>query len=559
MPGIEIIDNQPVSFNNDLDDCSFPSRGKYVQLVNTGDVTQFQIKIAPCSDAENVIINGDFDVDSDWTLGDGWTISDGKLCRDDATGSSSASQSSVGGPGLFQFTIVVDDVQGSFTVLLAGIDFSVTLGTITSPGTYTFTGFVIEDSDIFIFGGSQETICISYIEGFNIPLPRVSVYTSDGSWVKTYTPESTGDPDPFFVFLKDSMTFTMDWLEDIDPSNGCYYICLHDPCINTNGQNSANLITNGDFSDSAPPTNWTTTVNALTSLGISNGQMQYDSTSNSGHATAESDAVLIEGLCYDISYTVQNVLPVPLPIAAARVRLVVGPFIGSWQNAGGTYTEQFTYVSGLVTLEFESTFNDEPAHRIAVDDVICTVCDESLTCHYRSNNFKYGSHDCTHLINACNDSDGIGFVFSGSGFSPRIRLKSTLVRGKYNIDRRTFEDSAGRADPIYFRRRKFRELRIEPAVAEYVHDFLSTLGGYHHVYIDGPEYFIEDDEYNVNYETRNDIEAKAIINVSEKIQLVESKNCSGLGEGCQIEASCLIDPQGDIIVDPVTGDCVLAI
>jgi len=68
--------------------------------------------------------------------------------------------------------------------------------------------------------------------------------------------------------------------------------------------------------------------------------------------------------------------------------------------------------------------------------------------------------------------------------------------------------------------------------AEYVHDFLSTIAGYDHLYIDCVEYFVDDDEYSVSYASRNDIEAMTTINVSEKVQLVENKSCGNTSAYC---------------------------
>jgi hypothetical protein len=234
-------------------------------------------------------------------------------------------------------------------------------------------------------------------------------------------------------------------------------------------------------------------------------------------------------LCYDIAFTVRNT------VDEARVRVECGTFIGIWRDAFGTYTEQFTY-DGIsdVVFRFESFGAPAPnAYYIEIDDAILTVADECLDCSYNSNKFILGNHDCTHLVNVCNNEDGFGFIFNGSGFSPRIRLRSYLVRASYQSERDSFEDSAGKRTVQYFKRRKSKEWRIEP-VPEYVHDFLSTIIGYDHVYIGSAEYFVDDDEYSLQYQTRNDVMASVTLKLSEKIQLVENTNCGADDNVCAL-------------------------
>ena len=73
------IENQPV-FLGTTDTCSNDVDFVYNQLVDITDTTQFQLSIAPCISAENLIVNPNFEDDSDWTLTGNVGIADNQLC-----------------------------------------------------------------------------------------------------------------------------------------------------------------------------------------------------------------------------------------------------------------------------------------------------------------------------------------------------------------------------------------------------------------------------------------------------------------------------------------------
>lgn len=544
--GISLIPNQPVVFEDYTDPCAYPNNAIYKQLVNAGDVTQFQVKLSPCPNAEQLIPDPTFSSDpttGDWNIGPGYYFGN-VLCLPGVVGNdyTEAKTSVISEIGIYSVTIVV--LQGSAYFTLTGTDFAYTSPTF-GVGTHTVTFFYYDDDATLRLYLSPES-CVGSINMYKIPDPKVNILTSDGTWVHTFdggdiNQNTIENSEGSFTFVEDTMTFSLDW-DSLDLADGCYRICLIDPCDSTNQQNSTNLIVGGDFASGAA---WSISDTNST-LGIAAGKATYASTDETGFATLENISTeLVQGICYDITFSVLNT------VVNARVRVECGTFIGTWRTAFGTYTEQFTYdgVSPIV-FYFESLDMGITTYAIEIDNAIAVVADECLACAYDSITFDLGSHECTHLVNACNNENGFGFVFNGSGFSPRIRLKSTIVRSSYKSERNYFEDSAGNKTVQYFKRRKVKEFRIDP-VPEYVHDFLSTLMGYDHVWIATDEYFIEDDEYTVNYQSRNDVLANVTMLISIKEQLVENTNCGA------DDNLCVLSPQG-YLLDPESSEFVLA-
>lgn len=530
---IILIPNQPVIFEDTTDPCKCTSAIQYKQLVNLNDETQFQIKLEPCDDSEELVTDPTFDVyPGSWTLGGGYTIADGLLCRDDSVSTDCTTQVITGAdtPMILQITAII--TQGCGTITLVGLDDIFDSGEL-EVGTHVLTFYFYNSNAPTLNICLCDNSCITFVGIKQILAPRVSLFTEDGVWQNTWNGDDINEntetnPDGAFTYSEDSMTFNLHW-SDLDLPNGCYYICLIDPCDTTNNQNSVNVLPNGDF---ATTDDWVATVNASTTLGIAAGVCDYLSTNDSGTGEFENTATdLVVGLCYDVSYSINNIVSPASPLLT-RVRFTCGPFIGSWQSVGGaTYTETFTYVSGNVIMEFESTGSG--THRMTIDNVVIVVGDECLVCSYNSNTFKYGTFECTNLINACNNENGMGFVFPLSGFSPRIRLESKYVLATYKAERSSFVNSAGNRTVQYFNRRKARAFKIE-MVPEYVHDFLSTLMGYDHLWIGSTEYFVTDDEYTPIYTSADDEMGQVIINIEEKLQLVENTNCGAEENSCEI-------------------------
>jgi hypothetical protein len=160
------------------------------------------------------------------------------------------------------------------------------------------------------------------------------------------------------------------------------------------------------------------------------------------------------------------------------------------------------------------------------------------------------------LINACNNENGLGFVFNGSGFSPRLRIQGKLKQSKYKSERVMEDDSNGTKRVIYYNRRKEKSL-VADLLPEYIHDFLSTLVGYDKFYINGTPYIVEDDEYNVSYDNSQDNVGSISLLVSEQTQLIRNLNCSSEENTCTLGTNYLLQADySDQYITLVNGELI---
>lgn len=497
------IPNQPVVFTPDpIDSCAM-GIAKYVQLATLNDTTQFQIRMAPCEDCDSLI--GPEDIYGDPEI---WSETRCKVSEGLAPLSIY-----IGEAGKYiQWTFTVTDVTGSFSIQ---IGLTNVIAVISAPGTYTFTFLSENDYYIYIYPDQADaTICFSNLdESIACIVPtnyRMTIKDSNGNYVD--------EIDKAWVIAGDTLTTNIEWSQYPSVAvGGCYYICIADPCVNTDQQNEEDV----NLQD------YSTLVSSATVVANGNTITYTSNTPGSGATVTLNSSNLIDGQCYTITCNTDD-------LSGVRYRFAHNGSSSPWVFIDGTlFSHSFTYNTGdVLQFQFQQHTLLDPPYTVTLFDIKIQVCASAIVCDCCSNMFKIDSGDCTHLVKVCNDRDAFGFVFNGSQFTPNIRLKSTLVRSKYSAIRESFEDSTGNKNTTYFKRRKSREFRVDPAVAEYVHDFLSTIAGYDHLFIDTLEYFVEDDEYTVSYSTRNDLEAIVSINVSEKIQLVENKMCGTTHEYC---------------------------
>jgi hypothetical protein len=345
----------------------------------------------------------------------------------------------------------------------------------------------------------------------------IGIYNSAGVYQTGISYETTPDN---FVLAQNTVTITIDWAE-LGISNGCYYLCFLDPCSNTNGQNYPPDITNCTITGSA--TGWTL-------LGV---------------AAYDSNNVVMDGSDFGILYQ-NNVFHnfnseycVTIVVSAITGNLTVtfGDNDVAVITTPGTHIITGTPESDL-SISLTSLFGNTAT----IESVCaCEILPENYVCDLTSNTFKLGdySENCTLIINACNNEDGMGFVFDGSGFSPRLRLEAKLKNSKYTNERSVYEDSIGKKSVTYYSRRKQKILAVD-LQPEYIHDFLSTLIGFDNVYIENETYFVDDDEYNIEYSDASDDVGSVNLLVSKKTQNVKNTNCTDDENVCTLPPNYLL-------------------
>lgn len=657
----QYIPNQPVYFG-EQDTCA-SDEYEYNQLVDNGDSTQFQLKIDKCEAAENIITNSEFDTDlTGWTLFGPWYWSSGKLSFD-------AGGSTLGGSAIFTtsgiivdkyYTVELDvySISGGSLTVYVGTEVA---GVLYYPGKYKFFSKCVGFGGVGVKTESDDVaVKVDSVKVYNVATDFiVAIYKSDGSFVGELTPSQQPEQ---FVFFKNTLTVTVYW-QDFEAENGCYYLCVLDPCINSNGQNYPAKIQNCSFDTNSvwEYDYWTyvsgyyqTNVSVSTS-GNGNKVKQsgvFDNFQSDYHitvdveitGTAKLDVKFGTNLIQTIDSTgVYNIIGkakddyylqfearystgtgiIKLKSACnakviyGNVKIVNGSFDSDLSNWEGTWlidnpspgikdayatvdstnttkdliqrnvfdsvnkeygirvtalippsgravldvyyganlvkTITFTspvgyktfdiygYPSGNLDLKFTTRYVSSSGDTVYISDIQPIIRDSQYDCDFVSNTFKIGdySKDCTLLINACNDDDGMGFVFGGSGFNPRIRINAKLKQPKYDGTKDIYDDSKGNRKNVFYKRRKSKLLTtdLEP---EYVHDFLSTLVGYDKFYVNGVTYVCDDKEYNVEYPDEMDYHGKVRLLIGEKIQDIKNINYTGAENNCAVTDSLLV-------------------
>ena len=282
---------------------------------------------------------------------------------------------------------------------------------------------------------------------------------------------------PAFNFTRNFFTVTIDW--DLYVSEpGCYIITVLDPCINTCSQNR--IIGQGFFDIN----NWILSDGPLRTWQVANGTAGFKAT-GVGIAELISHQSLCAGKTYEITYTLANMLN-------NTFQLNVGGTLGILRSTNGTFTETIT-AGGSAAFRL---IGDSPAigSNFDLTNLTFEAIAADTVADYVSNLFDYGTHSCSHLINATNNEDAFGMGFFDTGFNPRIRVESKIFPQGTDQDRLTHEDSKGKKIVVWGNTNWIELLRI---VNETPHafKFLSLLPLFNHWYIGSTEYFVNDDEF----------------------------------------------------------------
>lgn len=529
--------NQPVKFDESVDLCSTDTT-YYTQIVDNTDVTQFQLGLDVCNGQAQLLPDPNFSSASNFNLGANWTISNNTICHTTGFGSGfSTTYNFPSASSYYQVTVVVDSISNGaiFDVALGGQ----LVGSFSTVGTHVFYGFPIAYFGITPLSIAPNSItdevCISAIGAYEILVNfKVVVYDADGVFIDLF--EQSSAPN-YFTFSQDTVTITVDWANFSDDpiANGCYYFCLLDPCLNTNGQNYPPQITNGEFTGSA--TGWT----------LASAWAYSANAVNATFSATPANNLLTQSNVF-VNYTSTYSVTIIVTAHTGNALVYFGTALAGTLTGTGTFV-----ITGIPVgdLDLQVAIS---AGTITIASILATDIPASdFVCDYQSNTFKLGDYSCdcpeTLLINAINNEDGLGFVFEGSGFSPRVRLQGKLKQAKYSNERTLEEDSLGTKRVIYYNRRKEKKL-VADLLPEYIHDFLSTLMGYDHFYINGVEYVVEDDEYNVTYDDSQDNVGGVSLLVSEKTQLIRNTNCTSIEQTYNItQLNCVnVLPQENIIL-----------
>jgi hypothetical protein len=576
MP-IETIDRQPVIFNEVIDSCNLGTRD-LPNLVDNVDLTYFQFKITPCDNAPQLLANPTFtNPIPGWQVdGSGWTLGAlvGGASYVGSTPNNVLYQDPILERGKFYEVIVEVTAIQTDGFLFIGTEEPVTGisfdfgddSRISTTGTYTFYGFSQGEKFVIIPDATTTSVTINSVyvrevdvriamvfqdcDGVNLQQWRFDDYIEEQTFNITLPPP-VGTTISYDKIVFDSDVFELNgnyitaafnWQGE---ANGCYRLCLADPCINTNSQL---YVYNGEFKLDNPSTQgWILENFGADSWQINNDALRFNLALQNpiSFATATQDDVLGIGITYNYEINIAS-------INNADVTITYGTQSVTYSTAG---THSGTITSDGVDLEIkvESTGIGLDDSSAAIDYIRHDAVLADIEPEYCSNKFdKCGQHDCTKLLHLCNQEDSFGFKFGGS-FIPNVRVPARLVNPSYEYnDIIREDDSLGRRHIIYGENRRKRLLKIG-AVPARIHDFLSLSLISDDFLINNQEYVVEEDEYEVQYSDRREDIGYIQLEVSEKNQLYRNVKCNASTAVCYLPPNHLLSGDGAFVISGGSG------
>jgi hypothetical protein len=504
-----IIDSQPVNFQTDPFDNPYIDEVKYQQLVQQGDITQFQFQLYDEVNSENVLQNPDFKKNlawwtqtSYWKL---WEWNNGTLYYKQ-TGenkkSSTITQYGLVAGTKYAVKIAINRSQNGYFEIILGkqriaqltagvhnvsglcegggqlrIKFIPTTGATrvyaigevdyiyVTPTTASNHRFVVEDLE-------DSTIALNF--------QAINDYLSD-----PYTQSADAQ------FVQKSLTMQLDW-QTKGVANGCYKIGVCDADVNTNLQCG---VRNSDFyggytteNGTAVLPNWAITDNSFgTTTPSKSGAISFGISGGSGQCDLVQTGLKI-GVTYDYEINI---------ISISGTGATISVFCGT---ANDTYTTAGVKTGSLTCaglINFILRFDNTTSGSAVVGYMRIQAQNSDLEVDYYSNPFYLATtHHRTMVVNCNNTENVYGLNYEQAIWSPRARLRGYVAPddNAYKTTREVGETTSGRRDVYYLKRRKSQLLVVENE-PEFMHDWLSLLGGHDHVMVNNKEYFIDEDEY----------------------------------------------------------------
>jgi len=587
--GITFLDWQPISFNiTGASDTCTPSDYTYNFPIERTDNTYIQAQIQPCSDEVNLVQNGDFGSITG-TQADDWStpVTSGTaeaywlnvqggvlIVTNQDTGSATFSTVSfntsnqVVQEGYYKGTINIGGVDsesaGTNTLTIS----TTTVGTVFTSlfenlviGENTFyfwhDGTVPEELNFSIIMSDTNFVAgvsVTSVEVKRMPLETAfGVVNTDTDTVEqlfkiedylSYTTQTSDE----ITLIDQWLTINIDW-STLGLSNGCYKVCFYDPCLNTNSQLRINNPHLAQLQGE-----WTFGLGA----GFNSYHQLLFNVGGGGTATATNTATLQSGLTYNVDFVLGTVT------ANSSITAVSGANTSSINiTAGDSNSTVSTTITGDDAV-FKITGSAVGTFAIFLKSVRVYLSDADLTCNKESDQMKLGTWECSTLVRMCHDENAHGFKFTGgTNFTLVARLPKTLLTNvKYRYKDRIVNTNSN----LYHRNvygERFRQIDFRAdLIPEYVLDFLSLIPVIDHIYLDGEEYIVPEDE---EPQIRMSENAKGfynyVVTLEEKSQVISRNRATTTeGVGCVDGAVlCLLDPQTDLcVIDPSTGEIVLS-
>lgn len=506
------IPHQPIIFN-EAEDCLL-EEGRVKLMAQYGDVTQFQMQLEPCGSDFDVIQNGNFADASEWTSFGGWSIANGEATHVQGASGQLYQSAPVSDGTLVRLTF---DFENSDQTQELNLSWSGVINYISQSGSYEFWIEADNAINLKFTAFSAQNCVISNVQMISINTNFSVAILDENNSPLLQLPTSA------FDFSDGYFTCSIDW-EDLSITEGCRKIVVVDPCPCSQRGVTALDFTTSTFEWSSNAA-WT----------ISGGTAVYND------STTELTSLLnvvCSGTEYNVTFTVSGMT------GNEEFSVGLGSTYGTTITSNGTYTQTITANGSRIALRGNSTSGTQT---FTVSDM--SIEATSFADFLLSNEIKLAETlNCGTLEMAiCNDSDALGFGFANTGFRPTMRIPASLNRSNYPMERLSYDNSRGRKSTYYGRLRKAQELGFD--AKEFMHDFAALFGLADHFYIDGSEYFVEDDEYpSISWGEFDDV-GGVTINVSEKLQLVENRRISSSSVGCAENGNVIVNNEGIGITD----------
>lgn len=543
-----IKEYQPIGFTEDVGLCSCNSNTS--QLVQDGDITQFQTKMEVCPFVIDLITNGNFDkaIGIGWNnLTSGWAISGSSISSTstEIEGILESDNFLMGIDVAYQIEVDILDNFGSPLLIYFGTR---KIAEITTSGKFQIAGVC----DLTGTDTAGKLRIISPV-GNTATLERVALYplesdiglvvyqlASDGTLTPLVFRSLRDDIDDanftFFRVNRNTVTVSFDWsyigsvngLNISDPYQ-CFAIGICGKCQNTNGQlgvfdpemvmpvNHGAKIALDD--DTFP---WRcNTINSVQILANS-GIMKYYLLGGAQVSVTQAEPIIPKiGMDYEFSVKVDSITNL-----IGKITVNFGGDQKIIQTAG-TQTFKLTAINNN---SLEILLEDPSSNDIDIDWFRLQVADTSnlllLDSDFTSNMFNFeAEHDCTLLIAGANNEDAYGLNFESAFYTPKARLKGTLRAMNFDTSVESHINGFKKKEIDYATQRKTEGLRVQD-VPEYMVIWLSLFRLFNNVYVDGVEYVAEQDPeptWNRFCDT-----AKVEIELGETRQDVVNENTKGL-------------------------------
>ena len=512
--GINIIPNQPISFDSVLSEDCLEFNDTYCYKAKVGEQAFVQVRQTPCGD--NLVEDGNFHAPyTPWVADAGWEFApestgsafeDGKFCHvpgttDDLTQAITGAVFGVG--QYYRITLTVSGMsEGSILLYLTGVLFG---ETITENGTYSFDGSASGGTnELIIRADADFDGCVSYVSMYKMLAPtdiQIKLY-KDGSLALT-------QPTFTYLFTKDFITIYWTWPVI---TQGCYTLRITDPCDDVYG---ANVVPDPNF---AVPGGWTHSNEVGDDITMQNVTIASGAIS----LTVDIATRIIKEI---YSKTING-----LSNGNYRLTFKTGLVNPNLKHGGGNVLTFFlgatNYAVGIPVLSANSTYSfnmpitgltgtADPVKVIMnrVNEGFCTGGEtieilelkyEPITGYsYESNCIYISGHQrTTHLIDATCETgtEALGFYWDGT-FTLRQRLEFTRYAPSYPTDGSSYIFSSGRKQITAAQREKFYDVLVED-VTDVEHSALSTQIISKTMTVDGVEYMVDPADYKPEWDKK---------------------------------------------------------